>query len=117
MQMISFVVFVILCFFFQAEDGIRVLTVTGFRRVLFRSILSCLSYCLTVVVFVYTHSRYGETEICHRKLRHRKGGKERGCGRSEKELSLGDNDYDRSEERCVGKGCRSRWAPCHLKKK
>lgn len=36
-------------------------------------ILSCLSYCLTVVVFVYLRFRYGETEICHRKLRHRKG--------------------------------------------
>jgi len=29
-----------LCFFFQAEDGIRDIGVTGFRRVLFRS-LSC----------------------------------------------------------------------------
>src|ERR1039457_6873084 len=46
-------VYFVFFFFFQAEDGIRDYKVTGFRRVLFRSIVSttvvfgCFSACLT----------------------------------------------------------------------
>src|SRR6202044_4107154 len=72
-------------FFFQAEDGIRDGHVTGFRRVLFRSL----------------------------------GRAERGPifkgegGMAQRRAHRSRIDEIRSEERRVGKECRSRWSPYH----
>src|SRR2546427_12764877 len=87
-----------LVFFFQAEDGIRDLTVTEFRRVLFRS--------LFLGVF-YQGNPPGPAGSPGRRLR--------GIGgpRSKTRCSR----RSRSEEGRVGKECRSRWSPYHLKKK
>src|SRR6478736_9372121 len=71
------------CFFFQAEDGIRDLTVTGFRRVLFRSAGAAL------------RGRAAAAE----------GPEPQHCGDPERAGG--------SEERRVGKECRSRWSPYH----
>src|SRR5205807_4794001 len=71
-------------FFFQAEDGIRDYKVTGFRRVLFRSILTQFmgtGHAVDALHYVVTVRP------------------------------------DRSEERRVGKECRSRWWAYRLKKK
>src|ERR1041384_8435629 len=73
-------------FFFQAEDGIRDKLVTGVRRVLFRSGTTPKP---VTGGFLYDHVVLG---------------REHGCGLS------------RLEERRVGKECRSRWSPYHLKK-
>src|ERR1041384_6731164 len=70
-------------FFFQAEDGIRDKLVTGFRRVLFRSENLHRPVCVRLVE---------ELDQRHRQR-----------------VSL----FARSEERRVGKECRSRWAPYH----
>src|SRR5438046_7703496 len=70
-------------FFFQAEDGIRDWSVTGVRRVLFRS------------------GDLGQKSAPKKRL-HPKDGKE---------------PCRRSEERRVGKECRSRWSAHHEKKK
>src|SRR2546430_12541128 len=101
-----------LAFFFQAEDGIRDLTVTGVQTCalpiygagLVTSIpagISCGSGCSvtyaagTVVTLVASATS---------------GSKFAGWS--------GDcSGIGRSEERRVGEECRSRWAPDHLKKK
>src|SRR5256885_7524386 len=72
-------------FFFQAEDGIRDYKVTGFRRVLFRSAFA-------------QDMGLGSDEA---------------YGQRAKALVGRAGDHDRSEERRVGKECRSRWSPYH----
>src|SRR6266496_6251702 len=72
-------------FFFQAEDGIRALYVTGVQ--------TC------------------ALPICDRQP----DGAARRPGRVLRELPRGAGR--RSEERRVGKECRSRWSPYHAKKK
>src|SRR5688572_33195127 len=96
-----------MCFFFQAEDGIRDLTVTGVQ--------TCALPILAGAGFVG-------------------GGAGKGVGAGAKAgLSLGrvstkgfgnvfveakyTADEVRSEERRVGKECRSQWATDHSKKK
>src|SRR6516164_11092564 len=76
-----------ICFFFQAEDGIRDGTVTGVRRVLFRSIAVA--------------------------------GQKDGGGYQVILLDRArfPRDKVRSEERRVGKECRSRWSAYHSKNK
>src|SRR5712664_4276074 len=71
--------------FFQAEDGIRDLIVTGVQT-------CALPICL----------RAGPRDARRRRLVRR---------REERRAPM------RSEERRVGKECRSRWSPYHLKKK
>src|SRR2546430_12513246 len=73
-------------FFFQAEDGIRDLTVTGVQTCALRS-----------------HAARGG--LC--------AVRERGAARVPADVHA----VYRSEERRVGKECRSRWSPYHLKKK
>src|SRR2546427_7611422 len=74
-------------FFFQAEDGIRDLTVTGVQTCAL-PISSLTLRCRAAREFVY---RAGP-------LTERRG-----------RIA----SYDRSEERRVGKECRSRWSPYH----
>src|SRR5260370_23592603 len=83
-------------FFFQAEDGIRDSSVTGVRRVLFRS----RSKTLTV----------GPAAECGR-IGHTVRVFERRCGLFPGAVLR--KALLRSEERRVGKECRSRWSPYH----
>src|SRR5256885_16551433 len=84
-------------FFFQAEDGIRDYKVTGVQTCALpiygdgqKSELHSL----------YRFSRLGQYPIAQRYA-----------------IALERHDQQRSEERRVGKECRSRWSPYHLKKK
>src|SRR2546427_9077714 len=84
-------------FFFQAEDGIRDLTVTGVQ--------TC---ALQICTIDRVESYFGLRKISL-------GKDEKGFTR----LCLNTKPYfqfgplDRSEERRVGKECRSRWSPDH----
>src|SRR5688572_32975730 len=91
-------------FFFQAEDGIRDLTVTGVQT------------CALPILKERVGSDYerqavviGADALLHLRLVRavvRRGGPDRGR-----------IDDRRSEERRVGKECRSGWSPDHKKKK
>src|SRR5207237_4995222 len=91
-----FVFLIFFFFFFQAEDGIRDSSVTGVQTWLFRS-LGATSVCSKCCA-----STSGCTSITYRK-----------CVSSAAAILA----WMRSEERRVGKECRSRWGPQHLKKK
>src|SRR6266478_5266630 len=80
------VVFV-LVFVFQAEDGIRDLTVTGVQ--------TC------------------ALPISVRACRWRPSADRAGAGTAYRSSTPGCNGGKRSEERRVGKECRSRWSPYH----
>src|SRR2546430_17148933 len=97
-----------LFFFFQAEDGIRYLTVTGVQ---------------TCALPICDRPRVGKRAVpappaSVRRLRAR-----RDAARPRLRLLRRRSDRRRhaararSEERRVGKECRSRWSPYHLKKK
>src|SRR2546430_4294263 len=105
---ISFSVLTILCFFFffQAEDGIRDLTVTGVQ---------------TCALPIW--NRWSIDDVCNSCF----AGQCVPCTRTWTRLRA-EYDYDlawdccgtdgrwfhhRSEERRVGKECRSRWSPYH----
>src|SRR5688572_32935494 len=84
-------VIVAIFFFFQAEDGIRDLTVTGVQ---------------TCALPIYCRGVAGRWAGCCPR-------KKRGLGvRTDRRRRPGA----RSEERRVGKECRSRWSPYHYKK-
>src|SRR2546427_6050669 len=95
-------------FFFQAEDGIRDLTVTGVQtcalpisgRAAHRRALGRL-----------LSTRHGEPLLPRGAPRvRRRGERVRGPPAADRAARQGD---DRSEERRVGKECRSRWSPYH----
>src|SRR5438445_12229731 len=75
------------CFFFQAEDGIRGIGVTGVQ--------TC-----ALPIWIQSFSRWRVA----------------GCPCTPT-LATWPPGLTRSEERRVGKECRSRWAPYHSKKK
>src|SRR5439155_5280246 len=77
-------------FFFQAEDGIRDGHVTGVQT------------CALPICPRRCNSRYW--------LHVFSGDHSRPCLRS---VATDGDQAGRSEERRVGKECRSRWAPCH----
>src|SRR5688572_31760065 len=91
-------------FFFQAEDGIRDLTVTGVQTLLFRS-----GHCrripavMTTSVPSATWRSTPSIPLSHMAWR--------------TILAQLNPASWRSEERRVGKECRSRWATYHEKKK
>src|SRR2546430_10419879 len=100
---------VVFFFFFQAEDGIRDLTVTGVQRVLFRSLLP-------------DKCDQRTAELRGRFLRLYPAGLPTGRNEalsgalSSPRLGIPGGGMDplgRSEERRVGKECRSRWSPYH----
>src|SRR5688572_30877901 len=90
-------------FFFQAEDGIRDLTVTGVQTCALPIFLERMRAARTMAVVI---DEYGGTA---------------GVATVEDifEEVVGEvrDEHDRSEERRVGKECRSRWSPQHEKKK
>src|SRR5256885_11777623 len=96
------------CFFFQAEDGIRDYKVTGVQT-------CALPICTTLVVLA---AAAASTTLCEPTDRHMFGflaiacvgaylNRPRGAWLALAALST------RSEERRVGKECRSRWSPYH----
>src|SRR2546427_8301539 len=89
-------------FFFQAEDGIRDLTVTGVQT------------CALPIWFHFgqrgkseTYREIGRDEDDERYRKERQASHHRN-----REQKLRGSE-DRSEERRVGKECRSRWSPYH----
>src|SRR5688572_32809809 len=82
-------------FFFQAEDGIRDLTVTGVQT------------CALPISRGRSRSRSARRSS-------RRGPERRGRDRHRRPPARAT---ERSEERRVGKECRSRWSPYHEKKK
>src|SRR3712207_6968821 len=98
-------------FFFQAEDGIRDIGVTGVQTCalpIFGPARGALGVDLDRVVAVHD-----EIDLPFGRIETRlDGGLAGHNGLKSLKRGLG-----RSEERRVGKECRSRWAPYHLKKK
>src|SRR3989440_7176127 len=98
----------LLFFFFQAEDGIRDLIVTGVQT-------CALPISLPVRRLVPTSFKrlldggFAQTAPTSRRRPLRKRGTRRG---SEREC-VHREAPSRSEERRVGKECRSRWSPYH----
>src|SRR2546427_4747051 len=89
---------VCLFFFFQAEDGIRDLTVTGVQT------CALPIYCKDTA-----EALQGAVDArCLADVARRYRGKR--CRRHDRQRH---GDADRSEERRVGKECRSRWSPYH----
>src|SRR2546430_7109589 len=98
-----------LFFFFQAEDGIRDLTVTGVQTcALPISFGTDVDYAQLIKIYgegPKTEARYSPAQ----------------CMGTRRAAKIGTPDYahvstsfiERSEERRVGKECRSRWSPYH----
>src|SRR2546430_4117975 len=94
-----------LVFFFQAEDGIRDLTVTGVQT------CALPIYCFAHLVLI--KSRRTRTGVAHVNAENLIA-----LVRSQRitdaaSLHIFDRTGNRSEERRVGKECRSRWSPYH----
>src|SRR2546430_13000083 len=91
--LVSFIIFSVFFFFFffQAEDGIRDLTVTGVQ--------TCALPICSSADRPSTYSLPSAADI----------------SAAQKEMTIASvfNDLKRSEERRVGKECRSRWSPYH----
>src|SRR2546430_12736751 len=96
-----------LFFFFQAEDGIRDLTVTGVQT-------CALPICVRQLLDPRRHERMAaevEEVVEHPEIRPANHAAEYSHDRFFSGRSRGN--HDRSEERRVGKECRSRWSPYH----
>src|SRR2546430_17704730 len=92
--------YIVNVFFFQAEDGIRDLTVTGVQTcALPISICGLVSPQATSAQTSRSRGVRSPGALARPSIQRRAA-----CG-------------NRSEERRVGKECRSRWSPYHLKKK
>src|SRR5258708_27209974 len=98
---------VFLFFFFQAEDGIRDDLVTGVQ--------TCALPISAGACRVAHKWRSGGAQVARRWRTDRAGWLElRGCCALLRPLfHHGTSFHDRSEERRVGKECRSRWSPYH----
>src|SRR5439155_10740208 len=84
-----FILFFFFFFFFQAEDGIRDGHVTGVQT------------CALPIFFPFSRPFL------------RRGGFSQQKGKTEANGVSGAPGRNRSEERRVGKECRSRWSPYH----
>src|SRR2546430_12229632 len=96
-----------LFFFFQAEDGIRDLTVTGVQ--------TCALPIWRAGVDL-APSKTSSSETRRNAQRARAAGRQRAqpsATRSQATLGALKREGTRSEERRVGKECRSRWSPYH----
>src|SRR2546430_8692482 len=94
-------------FFFQAEDGIRDLTVTGVQTCALpicygKDIGLAFQIMDDVLDVTSTTSALGKST-----------GRDAVLGKSTYPALLGVDGARRSEERRVGKECRSRWSPYH----
>src|SRR3712207_9203734 len=105
-------------FFFQAEDGIRDIGVTEFRRVLFRSTIwfpeTALAELpddlLSFLLFPVDHPEFFDSVVMDQADRVREIQVKQPGATSH---WIWGAFKLRSEERRVGKECRSRWSPYH----
>src|SRR3712207_8365514 len=79
------------CFFFQAEDGIRDIGVTGVQTCALPICKDSLSLLYILKMLFDQHPNNGNQLVA---------------------VTI-DEGINRSEERRVGKECRSRWSPYH----
>src|SRR2546427_9404209 len=98
--------YIILIFFFQAEDGIRDLTVTGVQT-------CALPIFDSVPDPEITQEQLALTNDFVRFLAPPTPARLDATGRRGRELFSQIGCAARSEERRVGKECRSRWSPYH----
>src|SRR2546430_10080229 len=96
-------------FFFQAEDGIRDLTVTGVQTC---ALPICLRSSLRRIKSVSTPSDQVPSILRYCVQGARRPSGKPGCGVTKRVCQCKDS-VNRSEERRVGKECRSRWSPYH----
>src|SRR5437660_10824634 len=89
--------FIVFFFFFQAEDGIRDGHVTGVQ---------------TCALPIFDAGKRPDAVARYRKGQADEDGDKEFSGHQHR-----DGPFYRSEERRVGKECRSRWSPYHEKKK
>src|SRR2546430_11675922 len=100
-----------LCFFFfQAEDGIRDLTVTGVQTCALPILASSASYCDRLSELASLRLVVIAIELRRLNTRLRLNDPTRRRRPPAWSVHLSPN---RSEERRVGKECRSRWSPYH----
>src|SRR5256886_5930226 len=94
-------------FFFQAEDGIRDLTVTGVQ--------TCALPIWIPSSTSSVPSRFPDADCCRRASESWAWETNRFCTSSSPSFGEpgGAGQRSRSEERRVGKECRSRWSPYH----
>src|SRR5436189_5985215 len=100
-------------FFFQAEDGIRDTSVTGVQT-------CALPISLRNPADTFDRSRPQAPEASEEDGARRGGSREavEGVGRiPERHRAIAREPLGRSEERRVGKECRSRWSPYDRKRK
>src|SRR2546430_4973620 len=96
----------IVFFFFQAEDGIRDLTVTGVQTCALP-----ISEDSLLGLLVVTDEQFHGDSYAH--SRHRADRPEQADGQPLHDETQATVHDERSEERRVGKECRSRWSPYH----
>src|SRR5256885_7100445 len=98
----------VIVFFFQAEDGIRDYKVTGVQT-------CALPICSRPRAGVHPHVGTRDAARGREPRSDRAGGKQRDLGvhRAERPDAERTARQTRSEERRVGKECRSRWSPYH----
>src|SRR2546430_4395131 len=101
--MITLIVVIYFLFFFQAEDGIRDLTVTGVQTCALP--ICVLAPPISPVVLVRTKTRRQTGTQGHRI--------HQTCPLALSHPLASPQMCKRSEERRVGKECRSRWSPYH----
>src|SRR2546427_6470276 len=97
----------VIFFFFQAEDGIRDLTVTGVQT----CALPISTVCEVELLKTSRESEPRGHQAGERRFSHAEG--ERGQHGLAPFMVSGGHTHIRSEERRVGKECRSRWSPYH----
>src|SRR5256886_8477060 len=97
-----------LFFFFQAEDGIRDLTVTGVQTCALPISLSA-GPRIFAVAAPDTNARIA----AHRRGARTRARRQSAAGAIDPRAAPPSIGPQRSEERRVGKECRSRWSPYH----
>src|SRR2546422_4545812 len=98
------------CFFFQAEDGIRDVAVTGVQT------CALPIYFLELLLRLIGARDVGEGDlggVARQQLRLRLAEREGAIAPLLHLTQHEDDEAERSEERRVGKECRSRWSPYH----
>src|SRR3712207_7386422 len=107
----------LLFFFFQAEDGIRDHCVTGVQTCALPILVR-----LTMPPFANPQSQWSKENgaaktLCERIERQKQEAQDSlmslGWHRQHLNRTVGEFEQSRSEERRVGKECRSRWSPYH----
>src|SRR5687767_15689660 len=100
MFLLEFVFVIFIFFFFQAEDGIRDKLVTGVQT------------CALPICLLDRRGRIGESAVPHGRAQPFATPRT-ALSRLHAERLRQDRRRSRSEERRVGKECRSRWSPYH----